>query len=85
MFGKNIDSVAVPPAKSAGILLTPEGLQERYPYLDIGQYGDSAMLFIADAGHANPRLIIRAQQQIAARQGCDIIDDVVELVHGSST
>ncbi|XP_022081073.1 uncharacterized protein LOC110974057 [Acanthaster planci] len=83
MFGNNIDSVAVPLAKTEGVLLTAEGVRERYPFLDVSQYGDSAMLFVANAGHANPRMIVRAQQQIAAHQGCDIIEDVVEAVQES--
>ena len=83
MFGHNIGRVAVPLAKREGVFLTPQGLREKYPFLDISKYGDSAM-FTADAGHANPRLVVCAQRLPAANLGCDVIDDVVESVQESN-
>ncbi|XP_038070801.1 uncharacterized protein LOC119739799 [Patiria miniata] len=83
MYGKDIESITVPIAKEEGVLLTAEGVRERYPYLDTSRYGDTAMLLPVDAGHANPRMIVRAQQEAAALRGCDIIDDVVQSVEES--
>ncbi|XP_038070809.1 uncharacterized protein LOC119739803 [Patiria miniata] len=80
LFGKDIRNIMVLSAKTECLLLTAEGVCERYPFLDTSRYGDTAMLLPVDAGHANPRMIVRAQQKAAVLQGCDIIDDVVESV-----
>ncbi|XP_038070802.1 uncharacterized protein LOC119739800 isoform X1 [Patiria miniata] len=84
-YGKDIESKMAPIAKEEGVLLTAEDVHKRYPFLDTSRYGDTAMLFPINGGHANPRMIVHAEQKAATLQGCDIFDDVVESVGESGS
>lgn len=80
MYGEKLQVELSSEAKEAGVFLSASQVKNRYPFLDISQYGDSAFLFAHDAGYVNPRLLVGTQQRVARQQGCDIIDDVVESV-----
>ncbi|XP_033647726.1 uncharacterized protein LOC117307164 [Asterias rubens] len=85
MYGEKLHEQLSPIAQEAGIFLSASQLRDRYPFLDISQYGDTSFLFPHDAGYVNPRLLVGTQQRVAKQQGCDIIDDVVESVTETKT
>ena len=54
-------------------------MSSMFPYLNIN-ISEDAGLETVDAGYLNPRRLIEAQQTIAKRSGCEIIDDTVSSV-----
>lgn len=54
-------------------------LNQRFPYLNLTT-DSNGILETRNAGYINPRNIVEAQQIMATKQGCTIIDDVVRRV-----
>ena len=76
-FGKYIESVK-DVARNLNISVetfSSPAIKDFYPYLNFKDYNEF-VLTRKKAGHISPRKLVRAQKKIAAKQGCDIIDDV---------
>lgn len=54
-------------------------LKQRFPYLRLTEDTNGRME-TKKAGYVNPRRMVKAQKTMAAKQGCTIIDDVVNHV-----
>ena len=61
------------------LILDREELTQKYPYLNVPP--DTGAILVQQAGCINPRVLLRAQQQIATKHCCQIIDDVVDSIH----
>ncbi|XP_022103315.1 uncharacterized protein LOC110986037 [Acanthaster planci] len=61
-------------------LETAVSIRGRYPYLDTGMDGPTAIFAKRNSGYLNARKYVQAQLLVARRQGCDIINAVVSLV-----
>ena len=60
-------------------VLSNEQLKAKYPFLEVPAL--TTGVFLRKAGYINPRVLHKAQQQIAMKHGCQIIDDVVDSIH----
>ena len=63
--------------------MSNEQLKSKYPYLEVPTL--TTGVFLKQAGYINPRVLHKAQQQIARTHGCQIIDDVVDFIHQESS
>ena len=61
------------------IVLSNEQLKSKYPYLEVPAL--TTGVFLKRGGYINPRVLHKAQQQIAMTHGCQIVDDVVDSIH----
>lgn len=59
--------------------LSRQAIQERYSYLKL-PHNAHGILEASNAGVINPRKLVEAEQVLARKQGCTIIDDVVRKV-----
>ncbi|XP_038069465.1 uncharacterized protein LOC119738630 [Patiria miniata] len=63
---------------SEGVSLeTAASVRSRYPYIDTGKDGPTAILSKRSAGYLDARKYVQAQLLVARRQGCDVMNDVV--------
>ena len=60
-------------------VLSNEQLKSKYPYLDVPAL--TTGVFLKHGGYINPRVLHKAQQQIAMNHGCQIFDAVVDSIH----
>ena len=59
-------------------VLSNEQLKSKYPYLEVPALTTGVCL--KKGGYINPRILHKAQQQIAMNHGCQIIGDVVDTI-----
>ena len=60
-------------------ILEREQIKLKYPYLNVPLDADA--IIVKQAGCINPRVLLKAQQQIAMNHGCQIIADIVDSIH----
>ena len=56
--------------------MTSQELSSSFPFFKFSQY-DSAIYESKNAGNVSPRKLLKAHKVMAAKQGCDFINDIV--------
>ena len=59
--------------------LTAAGIRERFPYLSVSDDADG-LFEDRNAGHLNPRAMVRAQSEAARKRGAEIVNDRVTAI-----
>ena len=65
--------------KEGIVVLNSEHLKKQFPYLGACETLEGVYA-PRNAGHISPRNLIQAQQLLARRNGCDVINDVVNRI-----
>ena len=62
--------------------LKEEDVKIKFPYLKLPR--GTVAVSVKNAGHINPRILVKAQQLIARNHGCNILDDIVDSIENKT-